>query len=68
MPERQRLDLKERARYISINPDETEAIIRDRKLNILSIRRSSTRRLDMSDGFFSSEEVDDVQANQPGKE
>ena len=59
LPEGKRMDLKERARYIAINPDTNQVKETKRRQSMLAKRTKSIRRVNMSDGFFSSEEIDD---------
>ena len=56
LPEKERLDFKERTRYISINPDPDKAAVLVKSTNVLRIKKAlSMRRENFSDGFFSSD-------------
>ena len=60
LPEKQRLDFKERTRYISINPDPDTRKIKEQKTMSLSLKKlQSIRRENFSDGFFSSQSEED---------
>ena len=60
LPEGKRIDLKERARYLVINPDPDQAAENKKAFNMMMKRTQSIRRHNMSDGFFSSEEIEDT--------
>ena len=59
LPERKRIDLKERSRYIQIDPDESKVSYFKKSFLMHLKRKSSSRRVNMSDGFFSSEDIND---------
>ena len=57
LAEKQRLDFKERTRYITINPDKCEKINTEMRNRSIEMRKSkSIRRQEFSDGFFSSQD------------
>ena len=56
LPEKQRLDFKERARYMTINPDPDKAKEQSKSFAMMAKRTMSIRRHNFSDGFFSSED------------
>ena len=56
LPERKRLDLKERSRYLTVDPDFDAEEREKKELKMLVKRSASVRRQNYSDGFFSSEE------------
>ena len=58
LPERQRLDFKERSRYISIDPDPDEKKEEKKSFAMMAKRMASIRRHNFSDGFFSSQDED----------
>ena len=62
LPEKQRLDFKERSRYIAIDPDEDAKSQSMKAAIALQAKRAkSIRRLDFSDGFFSSDDDDEME-------
>ena len=56
IPEKQRLDFKERSRYIAVDPDPDEAKEEKKSFAMMAKRTMSIRRHNFSDGFFSSED------------
>ena len=64
LPEKKRLDFKEKARYISIDPNSDKEKEVRKSLSKMAKRSASIRRANFSDGFFSSEsEPEPVNAN-----
>ena len=57
LAEKQRLDFKERTRYITINPDKCDKINTEMRNKSIEMKKSkSIRRQEFSDGFFSSQD------------
>ena len=56
LPLKQRLDFKERSRYIAIDPDQDEEKEQQQSFRMMAKRSASIRRQDFSDGFFSSQD------------
>ena len=65
LSEKLRHDLKERARYIAVNPDLCEVKEEKQGFAVKAKRTMSPRRQNFSDGFFSSE---DSEAHHPVKQ
>lgn len=61
LDERQRIDFKEKSRYIAIDPDPADEETQQKKTFAMMAKRTqSIRRHNMSDGFFSSEDDDEA--------
>ena len=59
--EKERLNLKERSRYIAINPDnDIEQEQRLFAIKVLQMRRKSIARMNFSDGFVSDRDSDSI--------
>ena len=62
LDERTRLDLKERARYITVDPDLDKRKAAFKRASFKQAQRSvSLRRQNYSDGFFSSQEISELE-------
>jgi len=59
--EKERLNLKERSRYIAINPDnDIEEEMRLSAIKVNQMRRKSIARMNFSDGFVSDRDSDSI--------